>query len=62
VYENFDFLTMREDTSMSRTAANRKENERKRNNVQVSDYIVWTETAKNEERVYKEIGSGRWDR
>jgi len=47
---------------MSRTAANRKENERKRNNVQVSDYIVWTETAKNEERVYKEIGSGRWDR
>jgi hypothetical protein len=31
VYKNFDYLTMREDTGMSRTGANRKENDRKRN-------------------------------
>ena len=30
--------------------------------MQISDYTVWTETAKNEERACKEIGSGSWDR
>ena len=31
MYENFDYLTMREDTRMSRTADKRKGNDRKRN-------------------------------
>jgi hypothetical protein len=56
VYEHLDFPMVKENIYGSRKAINQSrtaKNKRKTDDVQVSDYKVWTQTANDKERVCK---------